>query len=150
MPYKKKLSYQAVRVSIKEAIAKNSKTYFTGQKCKYGHVSPRYTAGKRCVECTSDKAFRKKLKLYNRGMTEKEYDDMLYLQRNKCAICNNKLGEGQDVTIDHCHDTNLIRGILCRNCNMGLGQFRDCIGYIKNAAKYLQKFKEKFMYEINL
>lgn len=143
------MNYEATRALIKEAIANNSKTYFSGQMCKYGHVSKRYVKNRVCVECRLQKTFRKKLKLYNRGMTEKEYDDMLYLQRNECAICNKKLGEGQDVTIDHCHDTNLIRGILCRNCNMGLGQFRDCIGYIKNAAKYLQKFKEKFMYEIN-
>ena len=40
--------------------------------------------------------------------------------------------------IDHNHKTNKIRGILCGNCNMGLGHFKDNLDVLKNAIKYLE------------
>lgn len=52
----------------------------------------------------------------------------------KCAICG---GVGEQ--IDHDHTTNLVRGYLCKQCNRGLGHFRDSIEIMMLAIKYLEK-----------
>jgi hypothetical protein len=43
----------------------------------------------------------------------------------------------KELAIDHCHKTGKIRGLLCKNCNQGLGQFKDNIDLLLSAAKYL-------------
>lgn len=79
--------------------------------------------------------------LKNYGVTEEKYNEMLKKQNGKCAICGYS-----DTTvpnffplIDHCHKTNKVRGLLCMNCNMALGKFKDNIEILKNAIKYLQE-----------
>lgn len=41
------------------------------------------------------------------------------LQKGRCAICERELN-GQE-NADHCHNTNVMRGLLCRNCNTAEG-----------------------------
>ena len=45
--------------------------------------------------------------------------------------------------LDHCHDTNTFRGWLCKNCNMGLGMFKDSKDYLERAITYLKKHGDK-------
>jgi hypothetical protein len=40
--------------------------------------------------------------------------------------------------IDHCHETNLVRGLLCHDCNKGLGNFKDNIIFLQIAIEYLK------------
>jgi hypothetical protein len=42
------------------------------------------------------------------------------------------------LSVDHCHNTGKIRGILCTKCNTGLGSFKDNIELLMNAIKYLK------------
>src|ERR1700678_3644221 len=44
------------------------------------------------------------------------------------------------VVIDHDHDTGKYRGMLCRNCNSGLGMFRDTPAVMRGAATYMERF----------
>ncbi len=81
----------------------------------------------------------------NYGLTRKDYNKMLADQDGTCAICNKKNEaktrntELYQLSVDHCHDTGEIRGLLCMNCNFGIGKFRDSIEILKEAIKYLEK-----------
>lgn len=60
---------------------------------------------------------------------------------DRCEICGDKGGEGlrDRLVYDHCHKTTMYRGMLCINCNMGLGSFQDNPKILKRAIKYLKE-----------
>lgn len=60
-------------------------------------------------------------------------------QNGLCAIC--KLPEASDrsLSLDHCHETGKIRGLLCNACNVGLGSFRDSPENLIAASEYLTR-----------
>ncbi len=64
-------------------------------------------------------------KLYN--ITISDYDEMFKLQEGKCAICGTdksvKSGKSQHFSVDHCHTTGKVRGLLCLACNHLLGRY---------------------------
>jgi hypothetical protein len=67
-------------------------------------------------------------------------DQMLVEQDNKCAICRVSLStDGGHTHTDHNHQTGKIRGILCTNCNRGLGHFKDSGDNLQAAIEYLRK-----------
>lgn len=68
-------------------------------------------------------------------ITEKEVVD-LYLEEN-CGICSVKIKNQRSKHIDHCHETNRVRGVLCTNCNVGLGMFKDNEQNLLNAIKWI-------------
>lgn len=71
----------------------------------------------------------------NYGITVEAYDALFVAQDGKCAICR---GDGtRALAVDHCHETGLIRGLLCDSCNNGLGRFRDDADLLLRAAEYL-------------
>ncbi len=45
------------------------------------------------------------------------------------------------MAVDHDHKTGKTRGLLCSNCNRGLGLLKDSIQIVKNALKYLKDFR---------
>ncbi len=57
--------------------------------------------------------------------------------KTACEIC----GEGSDETLayDHCHKTSIYRGMLCKNCNWGLGSFQDSTELLHRAIEYLHR-----------
>jgi hypothetical protein len=71
------------------------------------------------------------------NMTEEQYQTILQEQNGTCAICQWK--QDYNLSVDHCHDTGIIRGLLCAKCNRGLGLFEDNIETMKSAINYLQK-----------
>lgn len=74
------------------------------------------------------------------GITAVEVATMLESQNGECGICAKKL----DVTfcVDHCHDTGKVRGLLCNNCNMGIGLLGDTVKSIEAALCYLNVGRE--------
>lgn len=77
---------------------------------------------------------------FNYGITKEEYDSMLVNQDYKCAICKiDRCTTGRSMSVDHCHKTNKIRGLLCHKCNLGLGHFKDNIELLLIAIEYLKK-----------
>ena len=69
------------------------------------------------------------------GITPEDYDKMYQSQDGKCAICDLVTAK---FYIDHSHESHRIRGLLCLNCNWGLGHFRDSAKLLTKAIKYLK------------
>lgn len=63
------------------------------------------------------------------GLTPEAVDEMLISQSHKCAICHVVLGRFH---IDHCHNTGIVRGLLCHRCNIRLGGWDEIVW--RNAA----------------
>ena len=72
----------------------------------------------------------------NFGVSEEDYAKMLSDQNNSCAICSKEIG--WEAAVDHCHTTNKVRGLLCRNCNLGLGGFKDNTETNRKAIAYVK------------
>lgn len=73
------------------------------------------------------------------GITLEQYNKLLISQDNGCAICGRaEEPDGRRLAIDHDHATGNVRGILCNNCNNGLGSFSDNIEQIIKAIDYLK------------
>lgn len=88
---------------------------------------------------------RKKTSYYKRnyGMSLDDRAKMLEQQNNSCKICKIPLKNlGGHTHTDHDHVTEKVRGILCTNCNRGLGHFQDNTGLLMEAIKYLQSHTE--------
>jgi ribosomal protein L37AE/L43A len=75
------------------------------------------------------------------GITIEDYFSMLGNQNQKCAIClseDTKRKSTEFFCIDHCHSTGAVRGLLCYQCNIGLGAFSDNEEVLKRAIEYLK------------
>jgi len=72
-------------------------------------------------------------------MTVEEYNEMLEAQGDGCAICGGVNSDGRSLAVDHCHETGLIRGILCTRCNMGLGYVGDDVKILRRMIGYLSR-----------
>ncbi len=70
------------------------------------------------------------------GITLEQYEEMLAEQDGGCAICGRKPGK-ISLHIDHDHETDRIRGLLCFRCNNALGDFGDNGDWLVAAANYL-------------
>jgi hypothetical protein len=57
----------------------------------------------------------------------------------RCEICGAEQGPKRKLAIDHDHETGHVRGLLCRQCNLGLGAFDDRILLLISAVEYLQR-----------
>lgn len=74
----------------------------------------------------------------NFGVTLEFYDYTLKTQNGGCAICKGVNANGERLAIDHCHETGRVRGLLCSNCNLGLGYFKDDLERLASASMYLK------------
>jgi len=97
---------------------------------------------KRCRESGQHKKQSKKDQrlIYKYGITAQDYEDMLKNQGGVCAICQEfKLyGKQQRMHVDHCHETNKVRGILCQGCNLAIGKFKDNVERMERAINYIK------------
>jgi hypothetical protein len=80
------------------------------------------------------------------GITLDDYNGMLEAQEFKCAICghpetatNPRTNKAFDLSVDHDHETGVVRSLLCKNCNNMIGYAKDSIGHLTNAIDYLKK-----------
>jgi hypothetical protein len=87
-----------------------------------------------CKECKKRRELRSKY-----GIGLRDYKRMLEDQNDRCAICEGECQSGNSLAVDHCHSTGDVRGLLCSNCNKGLGHFKDSPILLREAIAYLDK-----------
>lgn len=83
----------------------------------------------RCKDCHREQRY---------GLRPGEYDARLTDQNGTCAICHEPPVDGRQLEVDHCHDTNQVRGLLCGPCNRMLGAARDRVKTLLAAVDYLE------------
>jgi len=78
-------------------------------------------------------------KLYNLSLDE--WEAMYEAQGGVCAICGGREKDKSDryvnLTVDHCHGTGRVRGLLCNSCNRALGLLQESTDNLRAAIKYL-------------
>lgn len=113
------------------------------QSLKNYYSNKRYFLGSQhyCKNCFSKWAKIRNTKEKNKisninryGLELEQYELLAEYQKGKCAICD----EETKLVIDHSHDTKHIRGLLCADCNFGLGRFKDNIRILEKAILYLK------------
>jgi len=83
--------------------------------------------------------------LAKQGSTVEEYEKLLKEQDGRCAICGrldghrSRYGTSCKLAVDHDHKDGTVRGLLCNNCNRGLGRFKDSVVLLQAAIRYLQR-----------
>lgn len=72
------------------------------------------------------------------GITLEQYDKLFKAQNGVCIICGGVNNDGRKLFVDHDHNTGKIRGLLCYQCNLMLGNARDNLSILKSAVNYLK------------
>lgn len=112
---------------------RNAKAIFCSVKCK--SVDRR----------NSGKASASQLVCYYKrqyGLTVDEIAEKLAAQDGRCAICGTTEAGGRHnvFAVDHDHGTGAVRGMLCNNCNIGIGYLGDSPETLDAAAAYLRRY----------
>lgn len=115
--------------------------------CRRGHIltpknSYRLSSGGRtCALCAKE---RLKIQYYENGwrfsrhgITEQDYLALLEQQGGCCPICSHPL-KAKEGVIDHNYQTGQVRGILCVNCNTGLGKLGDSVDSLMRVLEYVK------------
>lgn len=67
-----------------------------------------------------------------------DYNELMMKQGGVCAICGHVCKTGRKLSVDHCHTTGRVRGLLCGECNNGIGKLKDSIPLLEKAIRYLK------------
>lgn len=95
-----------------------------------------------CIECKSQGNFEWDL-WKNYRIRKPDYDRMYENQKGCCACCGiHESAFKRKLHVDHDKKTGLVRGLLCTQCNPGIGYFEHSVGRLKKAVRYLEKFKK--------
>ncbi len=73
------------------------------------------------------------------GLTPESYQEMVDAQNGVCWICQKPEKNGNNLSVDHCHDSGQIRGLLCRGCNMGIAGLKHDKNLLLVAIRYLKQ-----------
>tara|TARA_R110000744_G_scaffold216604_1_gene335391 strand:- start:13 stop:456 length:444 start_codon:yes stop_codon:yes gene_type:complete len=120
---------KAVRAAY-ERNRRRSKPLTQGQKDRISA----YQKTEHAIRLRRDNCYRK---LY--GITIDEYDAIHTDQGGTCGICRNTCATGQHLAVDHDHGTGTVRGLLCSDCNLGLGKLGDTISGLQAAIAYIER-----------
>ena len=106
-----------------------------------------YPSGKdyRCRDCDNILRNDRRMKR-TYGLSQNQYDEMFLKQNGKCEICKKeeetidpRNGKPRKLSVDHCHEKNIVRGLLCQKCNVSLGNMNDDCELLQRAIDYLKK-----------
>jgi len=108
--------------------------------------SPKYTRNREWAKENPERfeRIRKRAKLkHTYGISLEAFEELLAKQGGCCAICGRQDPDDRyfGLRVDHCHDSNKVRGLLCGKCNQAIGLFDENIDSMKAAIKYLRRHK---------
>ena len=100
-------------------------------------VAVRQRSDNKKWRCHNGEVANRRARAY--GLSEEDSDAILQKQNYSCAICKTKVPRGRHRTfhVDHDHQTGKVRGLLCNNCNIGIGALGDNYDTVLAAANYL-------------
>ena len=106
----------------------------------YAHRPERKATSYRtkCRTCLNDDAYFNSIRRQF-GLSRDDYQRILESQNRVCAICKEPPTTTMRLAVDHDHQTGKVRGLLCRECNRGLGIFKDLPERLRAAAAYLEQ-----------
>lgn len=110
-------------------------------KANKARYTPKLERIKKEVNSENIKLEAKKRMLKHRyNITYEQYEQMYVDQGKKCLICEKEyeLGGRNGLYVDHCHQTNIVRGLLCPGCNTAIGVLREDKKLFNNAMAYLK------------
>lgn len=87
-----------------------------------------------CRDCKND---RQRFTRYK--ITREDYDRLVAEQGGRCGVCGCECSERDVLSVDHCHESNRIRGLLCSACNRAVGLLGDRVETVAAALAYLNK-----------
>lgn len=117
----------------KSCVSTKRKNYYQKNRKKLDAMGRRWRKANRDKTRLIGRRARVKSKY---GMSLETYLDM---KKKPCGICGKKPKNKKHIHIDHCHDTNKIRDVLCSTCNIGIGMLRHSTQLLHKAILYLEK-----------
>lgn len=91
-----------------------------------------------CRECRSSYRSETRRGQYRSMISDEALKDIIETVK-ECVIC----GSTEELVVDHCHKTNVVRGMLCNHCNRGLGHFKDDPELLEFAKIYLLGYSKE-------
>ena len=111
--------------------------------CSKHYLKVRWASGHRPPSVNPTDIRDRHLK-HRYGISLKHYNELLAKQGGVCAICrqppsasNTRSHWGNKLCVDHCHDSEKVRGLLCNDCNLAVG-YGKTPEILIAAAEYLQ------------
>lgn len=92
---------------------------------------------------SKDPLYSRKQSLARYGLSVDDFKKMLEKQENKCDICEKEFVKQSDAKLDHCHNTNIPRSLLCSHCNTAIGLVYENKKTLSNMILYLEKWKKR-------
>lgn len=132
----------AYRLSHPEQVKAYSKAYRDAHRTEAKAYRDSHKEESRVYKAANQGAYKAAQLKRRHGITLEQYNAMLEAQDNRCAGCNSVFdlsNKGSTPCVDHCHNTGKIRGILCGNCNKGIGLLKDNIQTLNNLINYLER-----------
>ncbi len=76
----------------------------------------------------------------NYGISAEQYNEIFAKQNGRCKICNRHQSEfKRSLAVDHDHNTNKVRGLLCHHCNSAIGHFFENPQIMERAIIYVKE-----------
>ena len=127
-----------------------SKTYYLNNRDKVKEKNKTYRSSNKeelrlKAKERNTPAYLKDIVLRNKyGIDLDIYNKMFQEQEGRCAICGRHQSDFKlALAVDHCHETNKVRSLLCPNCNTGLGSLKDSKEMLLKAITYLERHNDR-------
>lgn len=127
-------------VKRKAYYEKNREKIAIRQKAHYSTVKEKQSENSRRWYSSPENQIRRRQSRY-----KTDFNTLKLIQKNRCGICNVEFPSDPQATIDHDHDTGLVRGLLCRKCNSGIGMLQENWELLEKASQWVFNGKVRFL-----